>query len=306
MTDTSHSNEQSQGERSSLSAQVLAKIEKDGVPQTPKIMFTAAEWSMWILWALSILIGAVAFSVIIFFSMHAGFAFYEATHEGFFDFFLDIMPYTWVGVFIATALLAHHNLRHTKRGYKYQVWQVLLSSILLSFAGGIGLHMFGVGFHIDGFIAQRMPMFPAMHSIENRLWQAPLDGRMLGQYLPGFEEGMEHMMRFQDANGAVWELDIAELTPSDLELLITGKQMRIVGVPSTTAPNIFTGCGVFPWVMDHNLTLRDLRLERDHFIERMKLHHEKMLQMLEATSSLPNAGFHIACATNPAVLRIAR
>ena len=306
MMNTSHNSQESRAEHSTLSDQVLEKIEKEGVPQTPRIVFTAAQWSMWILWCLSILLGAVAFSVIIFFSMHAGFAFYEASHDGLFEFFLDIMPYTWVGVFVATALLAHYNLRHTKRGYKYQVWQVLLSSILLSFAGGVGLHMLGAGFHIDGFIAQRVPMIPAMHSIENRLWQAPMDGRMLGQYVPNLEEGMEHMMRFQDTSGTVWQLDISELTPGDLELLITGKQMRIVGVPSSTAPHIFIGCGVFPWGMDHNRTLSDLRLDRHRFIERMQLHHEKMIKMLEATSSLPNTALHIACANNPAVLRIAR
>lgn len=299
---TQHTSNASE-ERSHLSDVVFEKLEAEHVTQTPRLVFTATELLMWALFILSILIGAIAFSLMIFFSVHAGYAFYEASHEGFLDFFLEVMPYAWVCVAIAMALLAHYNLRHTKHGYRYHVWQILLSSILLSFAGGVTLHMIGGSLIVDDFVAKRMPVLPAMHSIETRLWQSPFEGRMLGEFVPGSDE-LDHYMRFKDTAGSVWHLDIRELNPEDIDLLITGGRVRIVGVPSSTAESVFTGCGVFPWIIEEPRSWEDLRLQRDHFIQRMKAHHQKMLEALRASGTLPSVVLQNVCASNPAVRRI--
>jgi hypothetical protein len=165
-----------------LTESVLQKIEAGHVGQVPRWQFMLTEYGIWFFWALSVSIGAVAFSLIIFFMIHAGFAPFEATHDDLFRFFLEVMPYAWVIVFVCMASLAHYNLRHTKRGYRYAVWQVLASSIVVSFFGGVVLHASGVGFRVDHLISERAPVLPSFHMIETRMWQHPQEGRIIGTF----------------------------------------------------------------------------------------------------------------------------
>lgn len=287
--------------QSGLSASILQKIENEHVGQTPKVAFLCIEWSIWALWILSIFIGALAFSMMIFFSLHAGFAFYEATHEKAFDFFMEVMPYAWVFVFVLMAVLAHYNLRHTKQGYKYQVWQVLLSSILLSFIGGVLLHGVGVGFVVDKFIAQRLPMVPALHTMEARMWQAPQDGRMLGH--ASSTQFDEHTLLFTDKEGVSWKLDTAELNPLELAALQSGETVRVVGLPGSSTEAFFHGCAVFGWKPEKNPSFGQLRKEREQFVERMKNHHEDILEEFIATGTIPQFITKPVCASHAAVLR---
>lgn len=285
-----------------LSASILEKIEREHVGQTPRFAFLCIEWGIWALWVLSILIGAVAFSMMIFFSLHAGFAFYEVTHEKAFDFFMEVMPYAWVIVFVLMAVLAHYNLRHTKRGYKYQVWQVLLSSILLSFIGGLFLHNFGMAYVLDNFIAQRLPMVPALQAMEARMWQAPQDGRMLGR-ASGMPIG-DHTLLFTDKEGVAWKLDTAELNPLELSALQSGETVRVVGLPSSTTEAFFHGCAVFGWKPEKNPSFGELKRDREEFIARMKNHHEDIIEDFIATGTIPQFITKPVCASHSAVLRL--
>lgn len=289
---------------SDLSASVLEKIERGEVMQVPRWQFLLTEYGIWALWAASVLIGAIAFSVILFFGMNAGLAFYEATHDDALRFFLEMIPYAWVIVFILMALLAHYNLRHTKRGYKYKVWQVLFSSILFSFLGGLVLHGVGMGFVVDNFVAKRLPILPAFQNIEAQMWQSPMQGRMIGKY--GGEGAKENIALFTDIQGDTWNLDTSELNELDLKNLRTLQQVRVIGLLATSTPAYFHGCGVFPWAPEKNASFGDLREEREYFIERMRAHQKSVFKDKRATGTVEKFLPASLCASHAAVIRIRR
>ncbi len=287
--------------RSALSASVLEKIEKEHVAQIPRWQFLLTEYSIWFLWGLSVLIGAVAFSVMIFFTMHAGFGFYEA-HDDTLMFFLEMIPYAWVLVFVLMAILAHYNLRHTKHGYKYGVWRVLISSIICSFLAGLILHAAGLGFLVDTFVAKRLPSLPALQTIEARMWQSPEHGRMLGMY--GGETEDPQVVLFTAKDGASWKVDTKELNPLEVGTLYSGELVRLIGIVSTATPAYFHGCGVFLWAPQRNLSLAEFRKERQNFVERLRLHKEMILDELMATGTVPEYMFKPVCSSYNAVHRL--
>jgi hypothetical protein len=287
---------------SALSASVLAKIEKERVAPIPRWRFLFIEYSIWFLWGLSVLIGAVAFSVMLFFSMHARFGFYEAMHESTLMFFLEMVPYAWVLVFVCMAILAHYNLRHTKHGYKYGVWRILVSSILCSFLAGFMLHAAGMGFLIDTFVAKRLPALPALQTIEARMWQSPEHGRMLGVYQGETED--PEVIHFIAKDGASWKVDTTELNPLEVGTLYSGEPVRLIGIVSTTTPAYFHGCGVFLWAPHTNPSLSELREQRQHFVERLRLHKEMVLEDLMATGTIPEYLYKPVCSSYDAVHRL--
>lgn len=286
---------------STLSAIVQNRIETEKVAQVPRWQFMMSEYGIWIVWALSVLIGAVAFSVMLFVFMHAGLAFYEATHDDAAHFFIEILPYIWVIVFVLMGFFAQYNLRNTKRGYRYTVWQVLLSSLFFSFIGGAILHMLGVGYFVDMQAGKNIPIYPGLERMETKIWQAPKQGRLIGSYEDGSET--KDAVTFKDAEGASWKLITWELSPIDMHNLFSEDTVRVLGIVSSTSDDTFHGCAIFPWGFDIKNSFGEIRKDRQAFIEKMNAHHQRRMEELMASGT--EGRLHKAvCADHSAVIRI--
>lgn len=264
-----------QGNTKNLLESVFERIEKDQIAPTPRWQFLFHEYFIWGLWAATVLIGAVAVSVMTFVSVSARFAFYEATHESALEFFTDALPFVWALVFISMIGLAYFNIRHTKKGYRYPLWMLALSSLILSLLGGGLLHAAGMGHFIDTKISESMPMVRTWTGMEMEVWQAPENGRMVGVFT-GFVGTTSTEALFTAVDGTKWTLDVSELMEKDLSLLTEGKKVRVVGMTATSSEGFFYGCGVIPWMLEKPMPVKELRGEREIFMERLEHHAERI------------------------------
>lgn len=273
-----------------LAKSVLARIKSEHIEPTPRWQFLFHESIIWGLWFLSILLGAVAVSVMIFVFLFAGYTFYEATHDTAFEFMVEVLPVVWGLVFIGMLALAYFNMRHTRTGYRYPLWQLVISSLVLSLFGGVLLHSAGLGYFIDTQLSKSMPMLRTFNRIETQMWQAPDKGRLVGTFAvtEGREEAEAH---FIAVDGTEWLVDISELMDKDLEWLESGEQVRVLGLVATDTDAYFYGCAVVPWMLGKPKPLTELRAERDIFIERMEHHAERLRakgeEQLETLGLLP-------------------
>ncbi len=258
-----------------LSLTVLERIEKERLEPVPRWLIMCGEYAIWGLWGTSVLFGAVAISVMLYVSMHAGFAMYEATHDTRLSFFVDVLPFLWILVFIVMALIAYFNLRKTKKGYKYPFWQIVLSSLVCSVVGGGILHAGGIGYLIDTQIGKDMPMFPSLARTEEGMWQSPSKGRILGNVTSETEDAKE--LIFTDMDGDKWIFNISELMSRDIVLLQSGKRVRVIGVVSSTSEMYFHGCAVFPWMFDAPVMYQNLAKERRGFEEHVEQHIKRFI-----------------------------
>lgn len=285
-----------------LSSSVLDRISREHVTQVPRWQFLLSEYTIWVVWAASILVGAVAFSVMLFVLMHSGFAFVEATHSDTLHFLIEVMPYLWILVFIGTGLIAQYYLRNTKHGYKFTLWQILLSSILFSLIGGVALHVLGVGYLVDTQVGRSFAFYPALEKMETRIWQAPQSGRLVGKYQAGSE--IDSSVMFKDVEGGFWTLSTLELNPIDMHNLYSGDKVRVLGIVSSTTKDHFHGCAVFPWsAVPAQVGFGELRKDREAFLMRMSEHHKKIIENnfenAQEKTSTPSL-----CASHNAVIRL--
>lgn len=255
-----------------LSEVVLQRIAEEQVQPVGKAKFLLLNWGIWVAWALTVTIGAISVAVMIFVGGHARFALHEATHDTPLSFFVEVLPYLWVAIFALMAILAYVNMRHTKTGYRYQVTHILVSSLLFSVAGGVVLHIFGTGHMIDSGIGKRMPLYTSYEKIEERLWQRPEQGRLVGTFV-GMDE-TETLYIFKDAAHATWTIQTLELRNKDKRLLSSGRAVRVLGTTTDEVERSFYACGVFPWMFTKNLSMHDIRSDRKEFISRMYEHME--------------------------------
>jgi len=264
--------EETTKEQTPLVSSVLERLAGEQVVPCSKWRFKCIELSVWILWALTVVFGAVSVAVMFFVGGHARFALHEATHDTPLSFFVEVLPYLWIAVFGLMSVLAYINFRHTKRGYRYQIHHIVISSLVFSVAGGVFLHLFGVGALIDTQFGKRMDTYPSMEKLEVRLWQDAAGGRLVGTFM-GMDE-TDTMYVFTDKSGDRWEIETLELRDRDKQLLSSGHQVRVLGTTTDPEAYRFYACGVFPWMFDKEVTTNDMREDRKQFVTRMYEHME--------------------------------
>ncbi len=250
---------------SSLAASVLQRIENESITPSAWWKFACVNCLVWIAWVVTIVCGAISVSVLAYVSNRARFELYEATHDSFLLFLIDILPMLWMFSFFVMIVLAYVNMRHTKCGYKYPLWKMLGSSVVLSIAGGAALHFFGVGYYMDTQFAQKIPMYTSLQRTEQHMWQQPHTGRLLGV----FTETDDQRSNFIDVENEHWEIITDALAQKDMELFTSGKKVRVLGTTTSLARHTLYACGVFPWMYDDTVTNDEMRKEKEDFIQRM-------------------------------------
>lgn len=286
----------------SVSSFVLDRITSQALTPVARWRFLVVEYGVWVAWGLSILLGAIAFSVVLFFLSSAPFIFYEVSHDSIFDLLIDVFPQAWLLVFVGMGIFAHYNLRHTKYGYKYRVWQVLISSIVFSFVLGVMLHIVGIGLVADTMLGNRLPFFEDFEHAQMRIWQMPQEGRIIGTLVGNSNQ--QEIVHIIDSEGRDWQLNTRALNTFDLELLARGAKVHIIGIASSTLAGYFYGCGVLPPMPDMTIPVVQMRVDRDRFINRMKEYQEMDISLREEGDIMDDFIEKSLCVTHDAVRRV--
>lgn len=270
-------------ETTSCKGSVMSRIEGGEVCPRSKTFFQTRECAVWVLWLISVVVGALAVAVTFFVLNHRQYALYKATHDNFFAFMVEVLPFLWIVVFGLMVFVGVYELRRTKRGYRYPLWQIFGSSLLLSLAGGAALQLFGFGYSADHILGQYMTMYNSQEKIEQKMWQAPDEGRLLGRF-GGPLPAPSSLVRFTDVTGNEWGVNVDELSMKERELLLQDEIVRLIGQITDGEMGVFYSCGAFPWMLDKPMTREDLRAAKEAFevkIEGYKERSEHMMYRLD-------------------------
>jgi hypothetical protein len=259
-----------------VATSVLKRIKTEQVTPRPRYTFVVREYAVWLLWVLTVLLGAAALAVLFYVGMNATYALYEVTHQNFLTFLFAVLPYVWLILLTLMAYLAVYGLRHTKRGYRYSAIELVGSSLLLSLAGGLFFHYVGFGHMLDQTLGRQIAQYMSMEKMELKMWQMPASGRLVGMVAPRPETmSRDSILQFADKDGVSWTLSSTELTDYEMELLLTKERVRLLG--TSTAPTVFHICAVFPWMFDKAMARADMERERRLFEDRIR-DHARMIE----------------------------
>lgn len=205
--------------------EILKKIKEEKITPKPKWQFLLKEYTVWGVGVFSLLIGALAFSVIIYMFINNDWGIYHEMDKSFLDFIVLTLPYFWLiflGLFI---LLLNYNVRHTKKGYRYSLPIILMSSVTLSAALGVLFFEMGIGRGIDDILGERMPLYGKVINPSIDFWSQPEQGRLAGMVVEVFDDNI----RIYDLQRHKWNVDSkdAEIMPM-VEIRI-GRPLRMTG-----------------------------------------------------------------------------
>ena len=299
-----------QSNHESIRDRVFSTIEEKKVAPTPCYVFWCQNSAMWLVWLLTVLLGALATAVLLFTSTYRYYDIYEAMHDNFVTFFLQALPVLWILAFVVLMFVAMRGMRATRRGYRLSPLVVGGSSVGVSVLLGVVASSLGFGFVVDKTLGEYAPMYHSQAEREQAMWQQPEQGRLIG-VVDTTAATSDTYTTFIDSVGVAWVINTAELRPRDKELLASQQTVRVLGKEMVAKSDYFHACGVFPWQLDKKHAMRDLSANRKEHIERIYAHSytaadrvEELEQVAFDQASADNVPSMKICAEIAAVRRV--
>src|SRR3989339_688811 len=166
--------------KKSLSERIFNKIKEKKIIPRPRWEFLLKNYIVWLLGVISLIIGSLSVSVIIFMFKFSDFDIYESLHNNFFEFLISNLPYFWIIFLILFIVVADYNFKQTKKGYKYKLSTIILSSIIISIFLGSSLFAFGSGELIDNIMSRQAPFYSELINRNIKNWDNPEGGKLIG------------------------------------------------------------------------------------------------------------------------------
>ena len=190
-----------------LSKKIVEAIKERNISPTPKWHFMAKECSVWTFGVALVIIGSLAFSVVLFLIVNNDWEIHEAIHESFLGFIFLSLPYFWLlllGLFI---IATEYNIRHTKKGYTYSLSHIVVVILIANVAGGTILYNAGFAEAFDAKLLQKSPhYYNQIVGKRHHRWESPEQGRLAGRV----QRVDPKSIILQDIKGNEWEVIISD------------------------------------------------------------------------------------------------
>jgi len=201
-----------------IGQKIIEKIKEAHIKPKPRWEFLLKNYVVWAIFAIAIFIGSLATGVMIFMIKHAEWE-NHPLEEGFFQQVLINLPFFWLIILIIFIVIAFYNLKHTKKGYKYNPLFIVLASIIISIIIGSIFYATGGGEKLEDTFFRRFPFYQNMMRPQGRLLINPEAGRIAGVVV----EVNQEYITIKDFRGGLWKI----VTTTDQ--FIVGQRVRVFG-----------------------------------------------------------------------------
>ena len=212
---------------STLSDNVLKKIEEEKLTPKPRWQFLLRRSTLWGVAIAALIVGGLATSVILFVVTYNNWDLYHYVHDGKLFFIARSLPYAWFLLLGVLLFVAEYNIRHTERGYRYTIHTIVFGSMALSVVLGGGFYMLGVGEALDDHMTDRVPYYTRVANPTGALLTKPERGVLGGVVVsvPMSEEQFE----LKDFHGKLWVVQLQEVQEINGVRVQVNRKVLVVG-----------------------------------------------------------------------------
>lgn len=210
---------------------IVKKIQEKEIQPKKRILFLGKKIGIWFLVGLSIFLGSISFSVILF-----SLANRIELGPGFGTLFM-----LWLISILVLVWLSQVFMRQTEKGYRYQWWTLVVASVGVSILFGSIFFAVKIGSFVDRQISQTIPKYPGVQGNIEARWQDPDDGLIAGDII----SVKQNVVVLRDMKKHDWSVDIQKISPAEKEIITYSNSLRVIGFAQDE--NNFTACAVLPW-----------------------------------------------------------
>ncbi len=226
----------------SLVKKTYARIESEHVTPRPKWQFLLKNWVFWLFGILSIILGSISFSTIIFLFVDHDATARTYLNESIFEDILQTIPYLWIIVLLILIGISQYAVRHTDRGYRYRTSRVIAGVVSGSILLGSVFSLLEVGEQVEDFLILRAPYYDELTYTTRDTWSHPERG-LLGGTVTEAVTGTEFGLK--DFHNKIWRVDLGHIEPTEAALIKVGSTIKIVGSQEDVAT--FRAARILSW-----------------------------------------------------------
>lgn len=172
------------------------------------------------------MISGISVSVLIFLIIDFDWAAHRYLHPGIVEATFLSIPYFWfviVGIFLG---IAYYNFRHTKTGYRYQAYTVVLISFSVCLIiGGIS-YFVGAGADVDAIFTVSIPYYQYFVIHKEDLWMRPDKGLLSGVIRRMIENTQ---FELEDLKGKMWLVRHPDIELRGETVIEEGDAVKVIG-----------------------------------------------------------------------------
>ena len=244
-----------------LIKEIQEKISSGELKPEARWKFLLHDYVIWAVGLVSLLIGALSVAVIIYLLGDHDWTLYKMAHENFFFQVLTIVPYFWIIILIIFGAVAYYNVRHTKRGYKFHSYWIILASVGFSLLLGSIIYATGLGAKIDDTLYSHLKPYRQVIMHKADMWQRPGQGRLAGKILEILEDDELLLVTFE---GREWLVDVSD---AEVHPRVQFEKSRVIMILGEEEDNDhFSASQVMPWagrdLKDKSFLFKDEMRER--------------------------------------------
>lgn len=186
--------------------QLLARLKNEHIRPLPRAYFIWNEFGRWVMLLGSLIIGAIAVSVLIYANQQAGVEILEhATHSRV-EMFLALTPVLWLISMLGFISFSVWLTRQTRRGYRHSWLKIMSISIASSMVLGYACYQGGGAEWIDNQLFFSNLNLPSIENQKRKLWSDATEGRLAGVIV----SISDSLLLIKDLRDKTWTVDVRQ------------------------------------------------------------------------------------------------
>ena len=207
----------------------------------PRWRFTLKNSLTWFVFITSIILGALAFSVVLFSIQQVDFNLVSELPHSWLTWLLGLLPYFWIITLVVFLVAAILGIRSSKKGYKFNAMALAGFSTAFSILLGTLFFISGGGRWLEQTFASTVGIYESIQDRKVKLWVLPDEGYLAGtiKRIQGDE------ISILDFKGNAWTVAFTDADIPPVVALENGAEIKIVG--ERTGPGKFRADMIRPW-----------------------------------------------------------
>lgn len=223
------------------SEKLLQAIKEQEIKPVPKWRFTLRNSLLIIAFLLAVLLGSLAFSVILFAIQQTDFKVVSHLTHSRMELFLGLLPFFWILMLVVFLAIAIYSIQYAPKGYKFSAPKWVGFSAALSILLGTFFFIAGGASRIEKVFEVNLSIYQSVEEKKVQLWSMPQDGYLAGT----IEDAGQGSMRLKDLQDNFWVVHYEDAFVPPVVLLERGEIVKIIG--KATGKGEFTADEIRPW-----------------------------------------------------------
>lgn len=241
-----------------ITDKILDTIKGEHLKPKPRWHFIVRQILIWSTALLSVVIGSITFSVILFRMVNNDWEVLKYINRSPVVHAFNTLPYLWLVLLVLFVGLAYYNARHTKGAYKYHGYWFVIGSVVLSLVIGGMLYAVGIGPRVH-YTAEKLPFMKELMYDRNQMWMNADDGFIAGEVVEMLS-GVG-MFELEDLDSRQWVVRAGDeyYPPPPHFIIEEGVMIRIYG--EKIDKEIFEAIKILPYQMGPGIMKGGIEIE---------------------------------------------